>query len=343
MSDTAVCRLDAGKIDAWNGFVERHPEGTFFHQTDWTTLLEDAYGFETHYIYGQREGRLCGVLPLALVDRPIIGRALISTPFCVVGGALADDDGVACRREDAAADIADERGVDYIELRNHARRRPDWTTRCGYYSFRRAISSDPEANLKAIPKRQRAVVRKGLAAGLETGIDRDTERFYRLYAEGARNHGTPAYPRRHFSTLQRAFGERCEVRIVEKDGAAVCGMMTFYFRDEVLPYYVGARAGARRLEAQADLYWEVIRRPRERGCRVFDYGRSYQGTGAFAFKKNWGFAPSALNYQCRAVGARDLPDINPLNPKYRLAIALWKRLPLPLANRLGAWLSPGLC
>ena len=108
---------------------------------------------------------------------------------------------------------------------------------------------------------------------------------------------------------------------------------TFDNSSEVLPYYVGARASARRLEAQAYLYWEVMRRAGERGCRVFDYGRSYQGTGAYAFKKNWGFAPSALNYQWRAVGARDLPDINPLNPKYRLAARGSRQPARPLLGR----------
>ena len=37
-----------------------------------------------------------------------------------------------------------------------------------------------------------------------------------------------------------------------------------------------------------------------------------------------------------------LPDVNPLNPKYRLMIATWKRLPLPVANAIGPWVARSL-
>ena len=131
--------------------------------------------------------------------------------------------------------------------------------------------------------------------------------------------------------------------MVERDGRDVCGVMSFYFRDEVLPYYAGGLLETRGYGGHDFMYWDVMRRAGERGVGIFDFGRSYQGTGASAFKKNWGFEATPLTYQCLAIGARAAPDVNPTNPRYRAAIALWKRLPLPLANRLGAWLSPGLC
>ncbi|MBN8899618.1 MAG: hypothetical protein J0H57_01170 [Rhodospirillales bacterium] len=90
------------------------------------------------------------------------------------------------------------------------------------------------------------------------------------------------------------------------------------------------------------MYWEVMRRAADRGCRMFDFGRSKTGTGAFAFKHNWGFEPTPLAYRYRLAPGAAIPDHNPLNPKYRLFIAAWKRLPLALANRLGPPLVRGL-
>ena len=104
----------------------------------------------------------------------------------------------------------------------------------------------------------------------------------------------------------------------------------------------GSRA-ARGLAANDLMYWEVMRRAgRDRGATMFDFGRSKAGTGAFAFKKNWGFAPQELHYCYRLGPGAQVPDNNPNNPKYRLLIAAWKRLPLAVANLIGPRLVRGL-
>ena len=116
-------------------------------------------------------------------------------------------------------------------------------------------------------------------------------------------------------------------------------VVTFYFRDEVLPYYGAGTPAARQVAGYDFLYWELMRRACEDGYRIYDFGRSKRDTGSFSFKKNWGFEPQPLYYEYHLVGAQQIPEINPLNPKYRLFIAGWKRLPLFVANWLGPWLA----
>jgi len=87
------------------------------------------------------------------------------------------------------------------------------------------------------------------------------------------------------------------------------------------------------------MYWDLMRRAIGRGCRFFDYGRSKKGAGSYDFKKNWGFSPEPLYYECLPIRAREIPDINPMNPKYRLLISSWKRLPLPVSKLLGPMIS----
>ena len=111
--------------------------------------------------------------------------------------------------------------------------------------------------------------------------------------------------------------------------------MSFIFRDEIIPYYGGGTSTARVLAANDFMYWEVMRRACESGCQWFDFGRSKIGAGAYNFKKNWGFEPTPIAYSYWLRRLDHLPEINPLNPKYRHFIAAWKRLPLPLANLLG--------
>jgi hypothetical protein len=37
-----------------------------------------------------------------------------------------------------------------------------------------------------------------------------------------------------------------------------------------------------------------------------------------------------------------LPDNNPTNPKFKLMIAAWRKLPLPVANLIGPYIVRGL-
>ncbi|HPP84245.1 MAG TPA: FemAB family PEP-CTERM system-associated protein, partial [Rubrivivax sp.] len=212
-----------------------------------------------------------------------------------------------------------------------------------YVTFRKALLPDEEANLLAIPRKQRAMVRKGIKNGLASALDEGVERFFALYADNVHRHGTPALPRRYFEQLRREFGRDCEVLTVSSaDGRPVSSVLSFYFRDEVLPYYAGDAEAARELAANDFKYWELMRRACARGLATFDYGRSKQGTGSFSFKKNWGFEPTPLHYEYRLYKRDAVPQNNPSNAKYRLLIETWRRLPLALANRLGPYVVRSL-
>jgi exosortase A len=151
-------------------------------------------------------------------------------------------------------------------------------------------------------------------------------------------HGTPALPKRYFAELLREFGPDCEVLTVTgPDGKPLSSVLSFYFRDEVLPYYAGDDTAARDLAANDFKYWELMRRSCARGLKTFDYGRSKQGTGPYAFKKNWGFEPTPLHYEYRLYKRDAVPQNNPANAKYKLMIETWRRLPLGFGQLAGAF------
>ncbi len=338
-----IRELDEGGRAAWDRFVDSCPSATFFHRSEWERVIGGTFGHATRYLMAEQDGSVVGVLPLVRVRSRLFGDALTSTPFCVYGGVAAVEEDARHRLEQEAASLADRLGVDFLELRNLQRGNDDWPTKDLYVTFRKAIEADHEVNLKEIPRKQRAMVRKGIKAGLTSEIDRHVRRFFPIYAESVRNLGTPVFPRRYFEALLEIFGDRAEVTVAASaEGEPLAAVLSFYFRDEVLPYYGGGTPEARRLKAYDFMYWNVMCRAADRGCRLFDYGRSKKGTGSYSFKKNWGFQPQPLSYQYHLVKARQIPDINPLNPRYQLFIAAWKRLPLPLANRLGPLLSRNL-
>jgi FemAB-related protein (PEP-CTERM system-associated) len=238
--------------------------------------------------------------------------------------------------DQAALDLARELGVERIEYRLRKPQHPDWPcNRETYVTFRKEIDPDAEKAMLAIPRKQRAMVRKGLKQGLEGRIDSDLSRFYPLYAESLRNLGTPVLSRRYYECLKSVFADSTEVLTVVSDGQPLASVLSFFFRDEVLPYYGGGCKAARDHAANDFMYWEVMRRACEAGVRVFDFGRSKTGTGSFAFKKHWGFEPEPLHHEHRLLRLEEIPEINPLNPKYAMMVAAWRRLPLPVANTLG--------
>jgi FemAB-related protein (PEP-CTERM system-associated) len=260
----------------------------------------------------------------------------------VYGGIAAQDSGVFSALESAACSLARRLKVDYLEMRNREARHAGWPTKDLYVTFRKQMDPDPEKNLQAIPRKQRAMVRKGIKAGLKAEFDNSTERFYEAYSQSVRSLGTPVFSRRYFGILQRVFGDSCDILTVTHGGELISSVMSFYFRDEVLPYYGGGTPQARALKGNDFMYWELMRHSCERGVRVFDYGRSKQGTGSWSFKKNWGFEPVPLHYEYHLVKSREMPDISPMNPKYRLFINAWKRLPLPVTRMIGPLIARNL-
>ena len=335
-SDLSLHRLAPPDYPAWDAYVLAHPQATFFHRAGWQRIIETVFAHPTFFLYAQRAGRIVGVLPLAQVRSRLFGNALSSLPFAVYGGVLADDAAAAAVLEQEALRIAGELEVEHLEFRNLAAQHADWPTQDLYVTFRREIFADEEANLQAIPRKQRAMVRKGIKNALRSEIDTQVDRFFDLYADNVHRHGTPAFPKKYFAALLSEFGADAEVLIVSgPDGRALSGVLSFYFRDEVLPYYAGDHVDARELAANDFKYWELMRRACARGLKVFDYGRSKLGTGSFAFKKNWGFEPQPLYYEYRLFKRDAIPQNNPNNPKYKLLIAAWQRMPIALANWLG--------
>ena len=329
-------RRDVDGASRWDRFVLSCPNATFFHRAGWQRIVAEVFRHKTFFLYVDNDGVIEGVLPLAQVKSLLFGHGLVSLPFAVYGGVAAICDEAADLLEAEAQSLAQRLGVEHLELRNVASRHADWPAQDLYVTFRKAILPEPEANMLAIPRKQRAMVRKGIKNELVSHIDPDVDRFFALYADNVLRHGTPALPKKFFQRLKEAFGDDCEVlTVTDPAGRTLSSVLSFYFRDEVLPYYAGDDLAARDLAANDFKYWELMRRACERGCKVFDYGRSKIGTGPYSFKKNWGFEPQPLSYEYRLYKRDSVPQNNPMNPKYRVFIALWKRLPLGVANAIG--------
>lgn len=329
-------------VSRWDAFVNTNDQATFFHLSGWKKVIEESFGHRTYFLFIEKDREIQGILPLAHVKSVLFGNNLVSLPFCVYGGIVANSREAYQNLLDAACRLSNDLKVDSLELRNVDQKQEGWETKNLYVTFRKEIPSDSEDILKFIPNKQRAVVRKGIKAGLISDVDWDWKRIYRVYSESVRDLGTPVFSSKYFRILGETFGEQCRSLLVTHSGKDVAGVLSFYFKGQVLPYYAGSTEAARPLYAHGFMYWDLMRRAAEEGIRIFDFGRSKVDTGSYGFKKNWGFQPEPLFYDYYLVKAEKVPQVNPSNPRYQLFIDSWKKLPLSVANKLGPFLAKNL-
>lgn len=336
-----VKQLGSEENARWDAFV-RESNGTFYHLAGWKSVVENQLRHPAYYLYCESGGEIEAVLPLVHVKSLIFGNALISLPFLVYGGPVGRSDQAIEQVVNAARELAQQLQVDYLELRNQVPLAGDWHTKNTYVTFRKTIDPDSEVNLMAIPRKQRAMIRKGIKAGLIAETDQDPDRLYRAMLACKRNLGTPFFSPRWLRAICDEFGSQVEITTITHKQETVCSVMSFCFANEILPYYGGGGDLARDLKGNDFMYWSVMEKACRDGIEVFDYGRSSVDSGAYRFKKHWGFEPQPLHYQYYLVKSDSIPSLNPSNPRYRLLIDAWKRLPLPIAALVGPPLAKRL-
>lgn len=324
----------------WDAFVRSTPGGSPFHLLAWKRAVETAFRHRARYLMAVRGGGLEGVLPLFEVRGLLGGRGLVSVPYGVYGGICATSAAARAALVEASRELAGRVKADYVELRHRSGQEVDLPTKSLYVTFSRPIAPSEEANLNAIPRKQRRMTRQGLKHGLrsEFGLQH-LDRFYEIYAHSVHSLGSPVFPRRLFHAISQEFGKDCELLTIWKDSAPVSGVLTLLFEDQVLPYYGGARQEALAFAVNDFMYWELLCHAAKAGYRTFDFGRSREGTGAYNFKRHWGFEPMPLPYQYVLLDDSRMPNLSPSNPKMHFAVEAWKRMPLPLTKLVGPLLT----
>ena len=338
---------DPMERDRIDDFLDAQPEATPFHSRVWLDAIEAATGHAAHVLLCEERGRIVGLLPLHRASS-LFGAALVSTGFAVGGGILAETPRAVALLAGAAEELTARLACPAIELRGGMlpEARAGWHMRQDSHAgFTAPLAADDEAQLLAIPRKQRAEVRKGLANALEVRVgtgSRDRAMHHAVYAESVRNLGTPVFPRKLFAAVLDRFGEEADILTILDRGVPVASVLSLYHRGAVMPYWGGGTAAARHLRANDAMYFALMCHARERGCTRFDFGRSKTGSGAYHFKRNWGFEPQPLAYAAWTANGTVPRDADPTSPRYRAMIAAWKRLPLPLANRIGPVIARGL-
>lgn len=341
--------LPSEQFTEWDNYVKAHQQGSFFHLSGWKTVIEKSFGHSCYFLYALTDGKVSGVLPLVEVKSKLFGHALVSTPFCVYGGAIADSTIIVRQLENEACQLAEQLQVDYLELRYKDAQDSELLLKQAHSTFGCELAEDSDKILASVKKKQRAVIRHSLknelncsiSEGLETSPNhKDFIDFYQLLSTSYLNLGTPIFTKHYFTNLMQVFGECSDITVIrDKENNPSSAVMNFYFNEQVLPYYGGGNDSARGLKSADYMYYQVMCHAQEKGKTWFDFGRSKNDSGPYKYKKNWGMQPQPLHYYYYLVKADELPNLSPNNPKYKFFISMWQKLPLKVSQILGPFLS----
>ena len=327
----------ASDADAWDRFVDEQPQSTAYHRWGWKQVVESAFGWPTHFLAAKANTRIVGILPLVHQKSRIFGSFITSMPFINGGGILATDEVVQRTLLREAIQLAQTEGATSLELRHRSEHQLGLRTKKHKVTVVKRVQQDTERTFAELDKKLRADVRKPMKLGLtsEHGGAELLDTFYPIFARNMRDLGTPVYGREFFAEILRAFPDTTYITVVRHRGVAVASSLLTAYRDTIEAGWSSSLREYLPLKPNMLLYWQNLCLAAEKGYTFFDFGRSSIGSGTHRFKLQWGCEEKPLYWDYWVADDRDLPELNPKNRKFQLAIHIWQRLPLAVANRLG--------
>lgn len=328
----------------WNRFVAATPGGSFYHRFEWKALNQAELGHDSAFLAATGPDGFTGVLPIVRVKTRLFGNIACSMPFVNYGGPCTNDPAVEKALIDEAAKVVDGWGSDYLEIRS---RRPPTTglpTSTHKVSLTVALEKDPEALFKRFKSGHRQEVRRAYKNGLTAkfgGADL-LDDFYAVLTDSWHALGTPLYAKRYFQAIVDAFPNDVRICVVYASGQPAGAAFDGCHGDTVEGMWLGLRPQYRRLLVGYVLYWELIKDACERGYSRFHLGRSSAESSAEAFKTKWNAVAEQLYWSYILRGRTEMPQLNVDNPKFKLAIAAWRELPLAATRFLGPRIARGI-
>jgi serine/alanine adding enzyme len=310
-----------------------------YHLTGWKDVIERSFNHATCYLLSEdNEKRINGILPLVQLKSSLFGNYMVSLPYFTYGGVCADHNDVREQLIREAINRAKAAGAKHIELRHNEQLDCGLPVKTSKVSMQLALSQSSDELWKSFPSKLRSQVQRPVREGMYARLGREEglDDFYAIFAENMRDLGTPVYSKEFFRQILRTFPESTWIlTICSKDRQPVASGFLLGFKGMLEIPWASSLRRYNRYSPNMLLYWNVLKWACEKKFRVFDFGRSTPGEGTYRFKEQWGAKPAQLYWHYWLRNGQALPELNPHNPKYRLAIHLWKKLPVSVTKLIG--------
>ncbi|RMH60186.1 MAG: FemAB family PEP-CTERM system-associated protein [Calditrichaeota bacterium] len=323
---------------AWDAYVARHPGGTIYHTSAWYHIITRHFKKRVFYLAAEEGGALHGVLPLVHFKSPLFGKFMVSVPYVNYGGLLADNATAEQQLIREAAALRQKLGADFVELRDVEEKDYNLPVKSHKVTFYLDLPDDPDTLMASFKAKLRSQIRRPMKDGItaEVGGMELLNDFYDVFSHNMRDLGTPVYSKGLFKTILEETPENSRIVIVRsKEGQAIGGAFVHGYKQRLEIPWASTLRAFNRLSPNMLMYWEVLRYAIEAGYKQFDFGRCSRDSGTYRFKKQWGSTEHPLYWYYILPEGEELPEINPDNPKYRMAINLWQKLPVPITKMIG--------
>lgn len=337
------CVGDSAALE-WDSFVAGTDGAAAYHLYGWRRLITDVFRKESHYLVARDDGRIRGVLPLVRLKSLLFGDFLVSVPYLAYGGVVAETPAVRRKLLLAAFDLSARLGVSHMELRHINAETADLPARTDKITMMLDLPDSPENLWKQLGGKLRAQIKRPQKEGAVcvSGGHELLSEFYAVFSENMRDLGTPVYPRKFFSRILDLMSTQARIFVVRWNARPVATGFVIGHKGTLEIPWASSLRRANSIGVNMLLYWAILEYACQADYRTFDFGRCTVGSGPHRFKKQWGASPRQLYWHYWLRDGRELPRLNHSNPRYGAAIALWQRLPLAVANRLGPLLIGNL-
>jgi serine/alanine adding enzyme len=340
LNDSTTIRLyTESDRDNWNQYVMKSNSSSCYHLTGWKKIIEHSFGHKTYYLLSENENKkINGILPLVHLKSILFGNFAVSLPYFNYGGICADTDEIRTQLLHEATLIANNHKMDHIELRHIFNSVPDLPVKTSKISMQLALPQTKEVLWASFPSKLRSQVQRPLKEQMDAKVGRQDEldNFYDIFSQNMRDLGTPVYSKSFFRNILEEFPDNtwiCTVYTKDKNPVA-SGFLVGFKETLEIPWASSLRA-YKRFSPNMLLYWSVLEFACGRQYKIFDFGRSTAGEGTYKFKAQWGAKPTQLYWHYWIKNNGPLPEINPHNPKYEMAIKVWQKLPIGLTRLIG--------
>jgi len=323
---------------------------TFTALDSWTHVVQQVYRYKIYRFETENENQVTGLLALTHIQHPIFGNYLASAPFGSYGGfafsSLQTRDMLLAEARLLAAEV----GAEYVNIRWSGDPAgepppPGWMQHPVYATYRLDLDPDPHTLMPVFSSDHRNHIRKSLKKGfiLKFGHLELLDDVYEALADSMHELGSPYHAKIYLRQLAESLGETLEFAVQYTPDGKLAGAGVFIFHDKVATnLHANILRSTRSDYAGEFLYWKMIERYCLKGYQIFDLGRSLIGSGNETFKMKWKPRKEMLAYWYALKPGAELPALNQKNPKFSLAIAIWKRLPAFIVRLIGPFLIRGL-
>jgi serine/alanine adding enzyme len=321
----------------WDAFVEAQPTACNYHRWCWKEVIEKTFGHKGYYLAAISGNTIEGILPLVAIKSRFFGHFLVSIPFFSYGGLLTQNAEAHRALLQRTLQLAVELNVDHVEIRQGDPSDIEWQDPVPKVAMGLSLPQDKDEMWKTLSSRLRNKIRNAEKAGftVRIGGSEDLCHFYPIFAINMRNVGTPVYSKKFFDNQFRTSKANIRVLTLWTNKSPIAGAILTPFRESLEMPWCASLPEWRGEYSHDYLYWSILKWSIQNGYKRVDFGRCTPGGGNYRFKQHWGCEERPLHWYFWVRPGRSIPHLRPNNPHYHLAVELWKRLPLFLANSVG--------